>query len=280
MYRLGLIGFPIQHSLSPWIHQRFLKKANLTGTYELIEIDPTESFEQAIEALKERGLDGFNVTVPYKEKIMPYLDRLDAEAQAIGAVNTVVNEHGLWVGYNTDGKGYVRALENKYPALFATKTQRILVLGAGGAARGIYCALTALGCQKIDIANRTAASARDIATLAQGETETSVLTLTEAEENLQVYDLIIQTTSVGMKPDETKSIISLDRLKQPSIVSDIVYQPIETTLLQTAKQQGASIHHGHTMLLYQALDAFELWTHKKITIEEMDKQLQQELKGR
>src|SRR5690625_2492178 len=103
MYRLGLIGYPIQHSLSPWIHNHFLKRAQLQGTYELIEISPHDSFEHAIQQLKKRDLDGFNITVPYKQHIIPYLDEVDPAAKRVGAVNTVLLKDDKWIGYNTDG---------------------------------------------------------------------------------------------------------------------------------------------------------------------------------
>lgn len=280
MYQLGLIGYPIQHSLSPWIHERFLAKAGLKGNYRLFEINPTTPFEEEIEKLKSLNLDGFNVTVPYKQTIIPYLDEVDHEAKVIGAVNTVVNSNGKWIGYNTDGKGYIRSLEGNYPNIFSHRNKRILLIGAGGAARGIYYALTSIGLKQIDIANRTIKSALTIANLANKSTATKILSIKEAESNLSQYDLIIQTTSVGMKPHSDQTIISLEHLKKNSIVSDIVYQPIETKILSDAKNQSASIHFGHTMLLYQAQYAFEIWTNKLVKINEMEKELKQMLKGR
>src|SRR5690625_2821476 len=106
IYNLGLIGYPIQHSLSPWIHEQFLQRSNLKGSYQLFEIQPEQSFEQQINQLKSnKTLTGFNVTVPYKEKILSYLDEIDGTAQTVGAVNTVLNKDGKWIGYNTDGIG-------------------------------------------------------------------------------------------------------------------------------------------------------------------------------
>lgn len=279
MYHFGLIGYPIRHSLSPWIHGRFLAKAELQGSYELFEIDPALSFESEIKKLRDLNLDGFNVTVPFKETILPYLDEIDQEAEAIGAVNTVVNKRGKWIGYNTDGKGYIRSLVNKYPFIFDEKSKAILLIGAGGAARGIYYALTSLGCKHIDIANRTAESALSIASLASDSTRTNILSINEAEVELSNYDLIIQTTSVGMKPYPERTIMQLDHLKKTSIVSDIVYQPIETKILREAQNRDAFIHFGHTMLLYQAQYAFEIWTNKRVLVNDMDEELKQLLKG-
>lgn len=280
MYQLGLIGYPIKHSLSPWIHERFLKVSQLIGSYSLMEIDVADDFSEEMSKLRTRGIDGFNVTVPYKQIIIPYLDEIDDEAEKIGAVNTVLNHEGRWIGYNTDGKGYVRALESKFPNLLQEKHKKILILGAGGAARGIYYALVNAGFDYIDVANRTTSSAHEIATLQKESTQTNVLTLEEAEKMTPEYDIFIQTSSVGMGVGNEDTIISLNGLKKSAIVSDIVYQPIETAFLRKAKSLGASVHFGHTMLLYQAQYAFEIWTNHRASMHEMDDELQLILKGR
>ncbi|TRM12769.1 shikimate dehydrogenase [Lentibacillus cibarius] len=278
-FRLGLIGHPIQHSLSPWIHNQFLEKSGLTGTYSLIEITPEDSFTRELEKLKSSGLHGFNVTVPYKQKIIPYLDQLEWKAEVTGAVNTVVNQNGKWVGYNTDGTGYVRGLKEQYPSVFEAAC-KVLIIGAGGAARGIYQALIAEGLSYIDIANRTTESAEAIAQKGSDGVQTNVLGLQEAEEVLGHYNLIIQTTAVGMKPNTEEQIISLEQLNEDSIVSDIIYQPLTTKFLQTARRKGAHVHYGHTMLLYQAQYAFQLWTSYNIPIGDLKQQLKTLLEGR
>src|SRR5699024_7476388 len=150
---------------SPWIHEQFLQKANLAGSYSIMEIDPEQNFAEQINHLKKRNMDGFNVTVPYKQQIIPYLDEVDEEANKMGAVNTVVNRDGKWIGYNTDGMGYLRSLEGRFPGLLQGKNKRILLIGAGGAARGIYYALVTAGFDQVDIANRTPESATKIADL-------------------------------------------------------------------------------------------------------------------
>ncbi|MFC4558884.1 shikimate dehydrogenase [Virgibacillus kekensis] len=278
--KLGLIGFPIGHSLSPWIHGRFLEKSDIAGEYESIQISPEDSFEEELERIKTEGINGFNVTVPYKTKIVPYLDGLDKNAAAIGAVNTVVYKDGQWIGYNTDGTGYVAALNSKFPSFSKDKSRKVLIIGAGGASRGIYYALVAEGFTRIDIANRTAESAHAIAAVDREGVQTDVLTLIEAENNLGEYDLVIQTTSVGMKPNVEGKVMSLQSIEEGCIASDIVYQPIQTAFLQEAQAKGAAIHYGHTMLLYQAQAAFELWTNKKVPIGNMDQQLKNILEGR
>lgn len=274
-FQLGLIGYPIKHSLSPWIHETFLEKTNLKGTYSIIEIEE-RSFAEEIEKLKKRDIDGFNVTVPYKEKIIPFLDEIEPQASAIGAVNTVQNKDGKWIGYNTDGIGYMRSLISKYPELKKDKNIAILLLGAGGAAKGILHALVENGYTNITIANRSLDRASELAK-ANGQIE--ILPLNDAEANLAAYSLIIQTTSVGMKPNADRSIISLANVRKGAIVSDIVYQPLVTNFLKEASFHGARIHFGHTMLLYQAQYAFEIWTGIKPEIGTMDDELKTILEG-
>lgn len=225
-------------------------------------------------------MDGFNVTVPYKQDIISHLDMLDDTAKQMGAVNTVVYRDGKWIGYNTDGIGYLRSLESKYPAFFQNKSKHILLIGAGGAARGIYYALDRAGFDYLDIANRTKASAEEIAKLAELSKNTNVVSLKEAEEGIGNYDLIIQTTSVGMNPNADASILSFSQLKKDAIASDIVYQPLQTKFLKEAEKAGAAIHYGHTMLLYQAQYAFEIWTNKRVPMDDLDIQLQAILEGR
>ncbi|AXI09523.1 shikimate dehydrogenase [Oceanobacillus zhaokaii] len=279
-FQFELIGFPIKHSISPWIHEQFFKRSKLQGTYIKNEIDLEADFAERIMNMKAKEIDGFNITVPYKQKIIPFLDELDVIAQKMGAVNTVVNRNGIWKGYNTDGRGYLRSLESKFSNFGHDKSIRILILGAGGAARGIFCAFTEERFMHIDIANRTMASAEDIAMLATDDTTTKILSLEEAEQSINQYDLIIQTTSVGMKPRTDQSIISLEGLNKPVIVSDIVYQPLKTNFLMQAEAACAQIHFGHTMLLYQAQLAFEIWTGQRVSTENMDEELQLILEGR
>lgn len=280
MYNFGLIGYPVKHSLSPWIHEQFMKRADIDGAYQLFGIEPEADLRDNINRLKENGINGFNVTVPYKEKVMPLLDEIDVEAKQIGAVNTVLLKNNQWIGYNTDGKGYVRSLKHYYPALEKERAKKTLLLGAGGAARGIYYALMKDGFPQVDIANRTEQSAIDIVSLNNGEMKSDVLSLEQAENELHTYDLIIQTTTVGMTPNDQQSVISLKNLQKETIVSDIVYQPIKTKILQEAENKHANIHHGHTMLLYQAQYAFEIWTNKTVPIEGLDDQLKLLLEGR
>lgn len=279
MYHLGLIGYPIKHSLSPWIHEQLLKEAMLPGDYRLFELSLERSFAEQLNHVKQQNLHGFNVTVPFKETIIPYLNGLSDEARAIGAVNTVVNQNERWIGYNTDGIGYLRALENQYPHVFMNKTCPILIIGAGGAARGIYYALLSNGFRHVDIANRTIEKAYAITELNTYNTRTDCITLEQAEKQLDKYTLIIQSTSVGMKPHNKVTPLHLNQIKPRTIVSDIVYQPIETLFLKEAEKKQALVHYGHAMLLYQAQAAFEIWTNQRVSIDNLDLKLQTRLEG-
>jgi len=273
-YSFVLIGYPITHSLSPWIHKQFFQRTNLIGTYGLEEIAPEDNFSDRMQHLKNKNVDGFNVTVPYKEKVIEYHDELDGQAQQIGAVNTVVQRNGKWIGYNTDGIGYVRALESDYPEIKERKSLPILLIGAGGAAKGIYYGLKEAGYTNVTIANRTVERAEQIV-----NDHNAVISLRDAEENLANYSVVIQTTSVGMRPNIDEVVISLENIKKDAIVSDIVYQPLKTKFLQEAETRGANIHFGHTMLLYQAQYAFELWTNSRPMMDGLKEQLQQQLEG-
>ncbi|WP_018931523.1 shikimate dehydrogenase [Gracilibacillus lacisalsi] len=277
LYKLGLIGHPISHSLSPWIHKQFLDLAEVDGEYKLYEGDH-EALPEVLKHLKEIGIDGFNVTVPYKQVIVDYLDEIDKDAEILRAVNTVVNIDGKWKGYSTDGEGYVRSLKEPYPNLLNHETT-VLLLGAGGAARGIYRALMGQGVDTIDIANRSHDKAKDLLSLRLGDVNSNVLSYQKAEEQLAKYDLIVQTTSVGMKPNVEDQVIQLDQINKDAVVSDIVYQPITTQLLHDASERGAHIHHGHAMLLYQGQLAFEKWTGNNLDVAYLVDKLENKLRG-
>ncbi|UOQ46316.1 shikimate dehydrogenase [Halobacillus salinarum] len=277
MLKLGLIGYPVGHSLSPWIHNQLMDKAGLKGSYELMEIQP-EDFDHRIQALKEMNLDGFNVTIPYKEKIINYLDEIDEAAEHLGAVNTVKLENGRWIGYNTDGIGYLKSIQNRFPHV-ELSTRKILVLGSGGAARGIIFALAEAGCKEIDVANRTVGKAEELIKELEASLSATAIDLEQASQNIKDYDFIIQTTSVGMNPNPENQIIKLEQLNERAIVSDIVYRPMETQFLRAAQAKGASIQFGHEMLLHQAVYSFQIWTGKKVDVTDMLTDFEAVLKG-
>lgn len=262
---LALIGYPIMHSRSPWIHEHFFDQIEIEGRYQLLQIEP-DQFDAEINKLRAMSLVGFNVTIPFKERIIPYLDHISPDAEEIGAVNTVVCKNQKWYGHNTDGVGLTGALKIQFPDLFEQK-KSVLILGAGGASRGIYHAMLKEDFANVSIANRTLTRAETLLALNETDITGHALSYQEAEEQLGQFDLIIQTTSVGMKPNSADQVIDLSRLKQGAVVSDIVYQPFLTALLKAAEEQGGRIHHGHEMLLYQGKLAFELWSNQQVTVE-------------
>ncbi|PBB06828.1 shikimate dehydrogenase [Salimicrobium humidisoli] len=276
MLQLGLIGSPLGHSLSPWLHSNFLEQTGLKGEYQLMEIKP-ENFSGEISTLKDREMNGFNVTVPFKREIIPFLDSIDDRASHLGAVNTVVVQDGKWRGYNTDGDGYLESVRAVYPDIISS-AERVLIIGSGGAARGIAFSLSGLSL-KIDITNRTPSRAEELLSDLPEAVRGRVLTLNEAALALDEYDWVIQTTSVGMAPKPEEIPIDVKKVKEDALFSDIVYRPLETRFLLEAKRKGARVHYGHLMLLYQAAYSFALWTNEEVLPASLITEMESKLEG-
>lgn len=272
----GLIGCPVEHSMSPAIHNDAFKEKNIDGHYHAFHVEP-DKLKESVDALKILGVKGFNVTIPHKISIIPYLDDLHETAKIAGAVNTVVNENGRLIGHNTDGNGYVESLREivKKPV----SDHKILIIGAGGASRGIYLALTHQGCQEIDICNRTITKAEELIHECPFPNNCKALTIQEAEERIEEYDIMIQTTAVGLHPYVDQKPLSLRNAKKSAIVSDIIYNPIHTALLKEAEDLGLTVHTGVGMFVHQAALAFELWTKQAPSIEKMTKIVYDKLGG-
>ncbi|HWJ77505.1 MAG TPA: shikimate dehydrogenase [Niallia sp.] len=255
MKKYMVIGDPIKHSMSPAMHNDLFQAYGIDAKYETYHIK-RGMLESGLEELRNMKVDGFNVTVPHKTDIIPYLDELDPLSEAIGAVNTVVQKNGKWIGYNTDGYGFLQALEQEKVNL---KEQKVLIIGAGGAARAIYFTLAHYGVKWIDICNRTVERANMLKEDCPFEVHTNILNISEAESSLENYSLVIQTTSIGMSPNIEVSPINLHYLRSDSLVSDIIYNPLETMILRTAKAKGARIQNGIDMFVFQGALAFEKW---------------------
>ncbi|MBC1573155.1 shikimate dehydrogenase [Listeria booriae] len=247
-----VIGNPIAHSLSPAMHTALLEKNQLDASYVPFLLEE-ETFADAMLGLKTLGISGFNITSPFKEKILPFLDAIDVEAKACGAVNTVVVRDGKWTGYNTDGAGYLEGLQTIKPI---THTDQILILGAGGASKAIFHALANRTDANITIANRTVEKAVSMV----ADTTHAAISLQEAETNLANYTIIIQTTSAGLTKENPELPISLQNLAPGTIASDIIYNPAKTAFLEEAETHGAIIQNGLPMFVNQAAIAFQLWT--------------------
>lgn len=254
----GLIGHPIGHSLSSDMHNVAFQKHGIVAHYESFDIQPPD-LQKAIEGMKAIGIAGFNVTVPYKVSVIQYLDEIDEEAERLGAVNTVINRDGRLFGTNTDGRGYLHALMNKVGQDLSDKS--VLVIGAGGAARGVAITLDHHGVHRIDIANRTMAKANEL--IRDGVSHTTSkqpLTLEKAMRQLGNYDVIINTTPVGMFPNVDEMPMYLNELKRGTLLSDLIYNPIRTKWLQEGEKRGATVLDGVGMFVGQGALAFELWT--------------------
>jgi shikimate dehydrogenase len=253
----GVIGDPVAHSMSPDMQNAAFDDAGLKAVYGRFRVSPA-GLPDAVKGIRALGLKGINVTVPHKTTVMPFLDELDPLAASIGAVNTIVNQEGKLIGYNTDGEGFVEGLKKVIKGDLAGK--EVLIIGAGGAAKAIYYTLASLGLKRIDLANRTERKALDLMEACPIAVESHYCTLQEAEENLSRYDVVIQTTSIGMFPDIGASPLKAGRVKAGAVFSDIIYNPLQTTFLREAQNNGAVIQNGLEMFVYQGALAFEKWT--------------------
>jgi shikimate dehydrogenase len=252
----GVIGDPIGHSMSPAMHNDLFDFYGIDAVYLPFHVTK-ENLEAAVKGFKALGVSGFNVTIPHKTDIMAYLDQIDPLAEAIGAVNTVKNEHGILTGYNTDGPGFVKGLES----MDADPGSRAaLIIGAGGASRAIYFSMAQAGIQRIDLYNRTAGKAEELVSSCPFKVQSKVLDRKTAEKSLHEYQLIIQTTSIGMSPDLEGLPLSPKNISRDTIVSDIIYNPLQTKFLEEASKKGAEIQNGVGMFVLQGALAFEKWT--------------------
>jgi len=254
---MGVIGHPIVQSKSPIMHNAMLQKLGLNMIYAAFDVEP-DRLEQAILGVKAFHMPGLNVTIPHKVEVMKYLDHLSEEAQAVGAVNTIVNQNGKLIGYNTDGEGYVRSLVEETGVQL--KGKKVAILGAGGAARAISHAISQHEIGQMMIVNRDIEKANQLKKVIHHQVENEVMGYDQFSAFIKEVDIIVNTTSVGMYPDLSKSLIPKKWIKPHHLVSDIIYNPLETKLLKDARLQGAKTHHGIGMFVYQGVIAFEKWT--------------------
>ena len=260
--RLGIIGYPIGHSISPIFQQAGLDHLGIDATYEKWEVTP-EGVGDFVAGLRAPGTLGINITVPHKQAVIPFLDEVDEWATAAGAVNTIVNHDGHLTGHNTDGPGFLRALlvETGYDP----SRTRALILGAGGAARGILLALIRGGVDSLVIANRTLERAETLAQLSSDNgvgSEAISLSGDALTEAAASANLIVNCTTMGMShgPDENGSPISAAQIPATAIVNDVVYTPLLTPILKEAAAAGATALGGLHMLVYQGVLSFQMWT--------------------
>ena len=258
----AVIGDPIAQSLSPQLHNGLLKETGVDGLYLPIGVK-SEDLEKLVAGFRLLNFGGFNITKPHKMAIMKFLDRLDPLAEKIGAVNTVVYRNGEMVGYNTDGFGFIKSIEEKIADLPKEKLT-ILILGCGGAVKSVAMALADWGIKKVIIANRTVAKAEELARQINdswpGKAEAIAMASDELEKAVDEAMVVVNGTSLGMADTVTQSPLPKELLKKELLVYDMIYSPPQTQLLKDARAAGAQTENGLEMLLYQGLLAFELWT--------------------
>ena len=259
--KAGVIGYPIAHSLSPKIHNYFLEKYQINGSYQAIEIIP-ENLSSHVESLVDQNFKGFNVTIPFKEKIFNLCHEFDETAKIIKAVNTVLIKDKKLIGFNSDAQGFINNIFDKQPNFSLTK-KNIFVIGAGGASRAIIFGLIKQKVSNIFITNRNQNKVENLINDFQeiskiNQVNLVHLTAKQFEENLSICDLLINSTSLGMH-NQPALHINLNHLNYHSIVYDIVYKPLITNLLQQSIDRGNPIITGIGMLIKQALVGFNLW---------------------
>ena len=259
--RLGIIGYPIGHSISPVFQQAALDHFQLDASYTPWEVAP-EDLERFINDIRDPDVIGINVTVPHKESVLRLIDDIDDWALRAGAVNTIVNRDGRLVGYNTDGIGFLRGLRHSQD--FNLNEKNILIIGAGGSARGVVLALSGEPVGHVIIANRTLSRAQALVSLAL-ELGLSAQAVSLDWQELALAgvqsNLIVNCTSIGMAhtPEEKLSPLLLHQIPPTCLVYDLVYNPLETQLLREATRAGAATMNGIKMLVYQGAESFELW---------------------
>ena len=260
----AVVANPIKHSISPFIHNSAFEATNTNGVYLAWEVDATELAE-TVANIRRYQMYGINLSMPYKEQVIPYLDQLSEEACLIGAVNTVVNREGTLIGYNTDGKGFFKSLPS-----FKISRKRLVLLGAGGAAKAILAQAILDGVSQISVFVRSSSMEKTRPYLEKIQNTTGfrvdLLALEDVQDlqdSITRADLLVNATSVGMD-GSSQPIPTSIILPEKLLVADVIYQPFETPFLKWARNQGNQSINGLGMLLYQAAEAFELWTGKEM----------------
>jgi len=264
----GVIGNPIQHTLSPTIQNAAFTHLNLDFIFTAFKVKATE-LEIAIQGMRSLNIYGLNVTMPHKNSVINYLDEKDPLVSFLNSANTIVNKKGRLFGFSTDGIGAIKALQENGVDLSSSK---VLLLGAGGAGRAIAFSIL----DKVEdlvVLNRDPAKIKnlefDLKLKFNKNIHFDLLSENSLKKNLRSSDVLINATNIGMKPNSNLSIINPKLLTSDLTVMDIVYTPIETKLLADAKKVGAKTIDGVEMLIYQGAASFELWTDRKAPIEIM-----------
>ena len=271
----AVVANPIKHSISPFIHNSAFEATNTNGVYLAWEVDAAELAE-TVANIRRYQMYGINLSMPYKEQVIPYLDQLSEEACLIGAVNTVVNREGTLIGYNTDGKGFFKSLPS-----FKISGKRMVLLGAGGAAKAILAQAILDGVSQISVFVRSSSMEKTRPYLEKIQNATgfrvdlfALEDVQDLQDSITQADLLVNATSVGMD-GSSQPIPTSIVLPEKLLVADVIYQPFETPFLKWAKEQGNQSINGLGMLLYQAAEAFELWAGKEMPTDQIWELLKQ-----
>jgi len=263
----GIIGFPIEHSISAVMQNAAFQSLRLNYQYLAFSVPPTD-LKDAVNGIKALGFKGVNITIPHKVAVMELLDEVDESARDIGAVNTILNDNGRLIGFNTDGAGYIQSLKEELNV--HVSGLHVLLLGAGGAARSISTELARAEIGRIHIFDQRTDCSRSLAKHLSSRVEAEAVSSDEmAKMDLSDIQLVINTTPVGMYPKVNDIPLSPALLHPGLIVSDIVYNPYETMLIKEAKKIGAKVHHGAGMLVHQGALSFHIWTGHQAPVDVM-----------
>ena len=246
MKKYFVIGNPINHSLSPKLHNHWLKQNNINAVYEKIKLEENE-IENFLLKIKNQEINGCNVTVPFKRTVIPFLDKLSLEAEKTQSVNTIIFYNGNLVGYNTDIGGFQKAINN---LKYNVKDKKILILGAGGVVPSIIFALTKMKASKIIVTNRTHKKAENLKSQFK---EIDIVNWGDIPD----FNMIINATSLGLN-NETIDL-NTSKIGEGKFFYDVIYNPNETNFLKLGKKLGNQIENGKLMFIYQAFEAFRLW---------------------
>lgn len=265
---VGLFGYPVEHSLSPIMQNAAFNYQGLDYCYVAFLVHP-ELLKEAVNSIRALNLTGVNVTIPHKENVIPFLDQISEEASIIGAVNTIKNENGTLIGYNTDGKGFMKSLEE---ANIIVKNKNVLIIGCGGASRaiGYYLCTEASSVYLYDIDKEKVNSLKAHLNKLKGNVHILENISEQNKHIISSIDIIINATPLGLKTDDPLPI-DINLLNKDHIVCDLIYK--DTPLLKEALKKGCKTINGLGMLLWQGVFAYEIWTGIKPPVDIMRKAL-------
>lgn len=267
----GLIGHPVEHSFSPPMHNAAFNALNMDWTYVAFDVEPS-NLKSAIDGARSLNIKGLNVTIPHKIEVMKYLDEIDEVARLIGAVNTI--DFRNMKGYNTDGIGAVKAIEE----VISIKNKNVVVAGAGGASRAISFYIAKYGAESITILNRNVDKASDLAKDINLIDDVRADSISQINDYVCEADILIDTTPVGMHPNvDADAIVGADDMHEGLVVFDAVYNPNETSLIKQAIKANAKPVYGIKMLLYQGVESFKIWTGQNPPVDVMEEALRKTL---